>query len=56
MADGKNPLLNLLGQVNGNLSLRVTVVAVTGSVGPATPLATKQCAVDASNRLLVTYG
>ncbi len=56
MANGQNTLFNLLGQVNSNGALRVTIVAVTGTVGPASALATKACAVDASNRLVVTYG
>ena len=56
MANGLNPLLSLQGKTNATNGLVVAVVAISGSPGPASALANKQCAVDASNALVVTFG
>lgn len=56
MAGGKNALLNLQGKVTAASGLVVVTQAVSGTPGPASTLGNKQCAVDASNRLVVTFG
>lgn len=56
MAAGKGSLLNLLGKTNASGALVIIPQAVSGTPGPASTLANKECAVDASNRLVVTFG
>lgn len=56
VANGKGPLLNLQGVVNTSGALVVVAQAVSGSLGPKSSLANKVCAVDSSNRLIVTFG
>lgn len=56
MANGKGALLQLVGKVSSGNGLVVVGQAVSVGTGPATTLANQVCAVDASNRLIVTFG
>lgn len=56
MAAGKGSLLNLLGKTNASGALVIIPQAVSGTPGPTSVMSGQQCAVDASNRLVVTFG
>jgi hypothetical protein len=55
MANGKNAVLNLQGKVDASSQLVVVSQAVSGTPRTGT-LGNLVAAVDASNRLVVTFG
>lgn len=54
MASGQGAFFQLLGKVNESGALVVSLQAV-GTPGPASALANKVVAVDASNRVIVAF-